>query len=164
MVNCKSMNQRNLSTITYIIAKRGGATVTELMKLCYLADLVAVRNEKPKFTDFNYVRWYYGPFDKNIYTCLNDLANRDVIESCIEYTAKGTEAETYKQKGVGLEGTELSQEEQKMLDALLGEVSSFGAAGLTEIAYNTDPMKALGVKIGDNKDIGKEINLTIATS
>jgi hypothetical protein len=157
------MNQKNLSTITYIIAKRGGATVTELMKLCYLADLVAVRNGNQRFTDFNYVRWYYGPFDKDIYTCLNDLATRDVIESCIEYTAKGTEAETYKQKGADLkEDMGLSEEEQRMLDALLGEVSSFGAAGLTEIAYNTDPMKALGVKIGDNKDIGKAIDLSIA--
>lgn len=70
------------------------------MKLAYLADLIVSKgNAKHKITDFDYVRWHYGPFDKSIYSCLEKLSKDDLIDSKVDYTVQGSEAITYVPKG-----------------------------------------------------------------
>lgn len=156
------MTKKTLATICYLISEREGATVTELMKLCYLADLISIAaNKKKRFTDFEYVRWFYGPFDKNIYVSLGELSKRNQICTDLEHTAAGSEVTKYKFCGDKKYFSDLSDEDRNTLDILLGEVSEFGPTGLTKIAYSTFPLKKMGVKIGDNKKIGEKIDLRL---
>ena len=50
--------------ILHLIDKIAIPTKTSLIKMCYLCDLVAFRENGKQITDFKYIRYYYGPFDK----------------------------------------------------------------------------------------------------
>jgi uncharacterized phage-associated protein len=156
------MNTKNLQLLGYLAKKHQGASVTVLIKLCYLADLVSIKNGGQKISTFNYVRYFYGPFDPEIYQNLETLLSDGTLISKPEYTAGGAETIVYKfNEERDLATSSLSPEEISVLDELLETVSGYGAKALTEVAYNTAPMKAFNATLGGQEHLNELLDLEL---
>lgn len=154
-------NEKTKQLLMYLIKKHQRPSVTSLMKLSYLADLISMKRERKQITDFVYKRYNFGPFDEKIYDYLNELSVSNIIKTEPEYSLSGEEYLTYSPSNEKDEypTNELSDNEIKMIDELLATVSGLGAKGLTEIAYKTKPMRELGATLGGNESMGQILNL-----
>jgi uncharacterized phage-associated protein len=138
-------------------------TPVVVMKLAYLIDLVSIKCTKNQIFNYTYIRWNWGPFDKKIYDDLNALAlaNYIILKTCylgsnIEYTAY-----EYNKRKNGNLFKGIEKPEKKIIDEVLSSVRGYGAKTLTEIAYQTKPMKKLKATIGGKEGLGRELNLYI---
>lgn len=136
-------------------------SVTVLMKLCYLLDLMAVGEGNEKLTDFKYIRYSFGPFDQNIYSELEKLIELGFAHQDMDYTTLGTEVIFYKINDDLATNVSLENPGRELAEELLEAVKGYGARELTQIAYKTKPMVALGASLGGKENIGKELNLAV---
>ena len=86
---------KTLQVLKYIIKNHPNVSVTSLMKLSYLIDLVAIDKDKNKISDFQYIRYNYGPFDKKIYKYLESLVDDNIIREGANISSTGDEFVTY---------------------------------------------------------------------
>lgn len=144
----------------YIANRYGKASVTAFMKLCYLIDLVATKNGVGKITKFQYLRYNYGPFDQDIYTYLRKLLDDGIFIDNAEVTISGQEYLVYdlvkKQED---DPDFFSESERAAIDEVLDAVKGCTPATLTQIAYKTNPMKALNATLGGNEYMGAVLDL-----
>lgn len=146
--------------LAYIVRGHEHASVTEIMKLSYLIDLVSSKKRGKKISDFTYRRYNFGPFDERIYSFLSILCSEEVLINDVDYTSLGSEYVVYtfnKEKECSFD--ELAEEEKKLADEVLEKVKGYGAKTLTEIAYKTKPMQKLGATIGGKENINVELDL-----
>lgn len=94
--------------------------IMQFMKLPYFVDLAAMKNPGFKFTNFNYVRYEYGPFDKNVY------AYRGLFEN----------------KQYDLEYSYI-HDFTDMIDKTLDSLPIKNGEELKKLSYKTAPMKKL---------------------
>jgi len=155
------MPSKNKKLIYRIIRKHESASVTSLMKLAYLIDLVSVKRTGEKISEFDYFRYTYGPFNPAIYGVLEELSSEGKVSSqsvfsgvgeYIVYTAVDTDSEEF------VEG--LAPDEQSLVDEVVLSLQGYGAKALTEIAYKTEPMCALGATLGGAEAIGARLELS----
>jgi transcriptional regulator with XRE-family HTH domain len=59
--------------------------IMQFMKLPYFIDLNAVKDLGHQITNFKYIRYEYGPFDKNIYTYRTLFENKEYKEIHFSY-------------------------------------------------------------------------------
>ena len=155
------MTEKTKQIIVYLVQSHQQPTVTSLMKLCYLIDLTAIKKIKYQITDFKYLRYNFGPFDKSIYTYLENLTTDDVIKQNLDYAVGGADYITFEEsEGSNFEISELSPEELTLVDDLLESLKGFGAKTLTAIAYKTKPMLALGATLGGSEGMGEILDLS----
>ncbi|HNV97468.1 MAG TPA: Panacea domain-containing protein [bacterium] len=148
--------------LTYIIKNRPRASITILMKLSYLIDLVSVHKNKNQITDFSYIRYYYGPYDTRINTELQTLIGEGIISFENAYVLADAEYTVYSfnKDFEDFEFNELSQEEKTIIDKIISDLGGYGAKTLTEIAYKTRPMKKLGATIGGTENLNEKVVLS----
>lgn len=157
------MNEKNVQLLAYLAKGHPEASVTVLIKLCYLSDLVSMKRQGAKISDFTYIRYYFGPFDVEIYKDLEYLVAKRILLATSEYTQKGAEAIIYhfnEEKELVVDRIE--DNAKTILDEVLDSVRGYGAKALTDIAYSTKPMKALGATLGGNENLGQPLDLSIA--
>lgn len=153
------MTNKTSQVLAYILAKKK-ATVTELMKLSYLSDLVQINKTNKQITEFKYIRYNYGPFDSSIYTYLRTMTDNHLLDGKAEYTSAGSETVYYSlSEGMELNLDKLSDEEIESINEVLENLKGHGAKALTEVAYKTRPMLALGATLGGKENIGAQLNL-----
>lgn len=157
------LNKKTRSFILFLIDKMAIPTKTGIIKMCYLCDLAAVKSGMPQITDFKYVRYYYGPFDRRIEDYLLDLIAKKDIKSESEFTSGGGEFEKFslpKHKKVQNDFDDvLSDDEARIVNPILDSLGSLNAKMLTEIAYRTNPMKELNATLGGTENLSKPLNL-----
>lgn len=136
-------------------------SVTVLMKLCYLLDLMATSENKGKLTDFDYCRYSFGPFDQKIYRELEKLVKLGFAHQDTDYTKLGTEVVFYKVSDQFADNVKLDSPGRDLAEELLEAVKGYGAKELTQIAYKTKPMLALKATLGGTENIGKALNLSV---
>lgn len=155
------MNKKTQEVLSNIIKDNTKATITVIMKACYLIDLTAQKQIKRSITDLKYIRYNYGPFDPDIYKYLLELIKDDAITTETSYfDAGGNEVTTYKIKDAPVSSdTYLTKKEEKIVKKVLTSIRGLGAKMITEIAYQTDPMKEVKAKIGNKEGLGKRLNL-----
>ena len=56
---------------------------------------------------------------------------------------------------------DFSEQERSVIDSILETLGEFSAKALTQVAYRTAPMKALGATLGGDEHLGEKINLSI---
>lgn len=157
-------NKKTKSLILYLISSKPNMSITALMKLIYLVDLISVRERKKQVSNFSYIRYNFGPFNKGIYSYIEELSESGLIESFNNYTQGDEEYVVYnvnRKKDERFNFDLLSEEEMKIVDELLESVKGFGARLLTEVSYKTKPMKSLGAKINNSKGIGEKLDLSL---
>ena len=64
------MSKKTDQLLTYIVKGHPEISITSLMKLSYLVDLVNIGKTDKQVSDFRYTRYIYGPFDHKIYKYL----------------------------------------------------------------------------------------------
>lgn len=156
------INPKTLQFLSYITKQYTQVTVTILMKLSYLIDLVSIKETKAKISDFEYERYLFGPFSRKIYDYLNELAKNKIVKEMPGYSPMGDEyiVYTFNSSAENIEFGKLSSKEKKLIDKVLGELQGLGAKALSKISYETIPMKKIGATIGNSKGLNKKIDLT----
>lgn len=157
------LDNKTRNFILYLIGKMAIPTKTSIIKMCYLCDLAAVKNGLQQITDFEYIRYYYGPFDRKIEDYLLDLVKKQDIVSESEYSSGGGEYEKFsipKEKRDAEEySKDLSEQEKDIVDSILESLGSLNAKMLTEVAYKTRPMTTIGAKLGGTEHLTEVLNL-----
>ena len=153
------MCQKTKQLLCYIL-QDSPRDVTSMIKLSYLIDLAAVRRFEHQISEFEYIRYNYGPFDQKVYTNLNDLQKEGKVVSFSHYNTYG-ENVLFKLNAQPEddEFSLLSPEEKSLVREMLDSLTGYGARMLTEIAYSTAPMKVLGATLGGNEHLGETLNL-----
>ena len=148
--------------IAYIVFKRPRASITSIMKLSYLIDLVSFKNRGVVVSDFEYRRYTFGPFDKTIYETIERLVLNHILVQSTEYAPMGEEFTVFSfspEKEDSFVFGELSSEEIELIDRVISELSGYGAKSLTELAYQTAPMQEKGATLGGNEHFNEVLNL-----
>lgn len=150
------MNCNTLDVLEYIVRKHSFGTITILVKICYLFDLIWTRENGAQYTDLSYIRYFYGPYDKKIEDYVGELERKGKIESVHKFSENG---EYVVYKGVGDIESSLPAEVEKTLAALIDEVQGYGPKTLAMLTYKTAPMVKLGATFGGKENLGKPLNL-----
>lgn len=148
--------------LAYLIDKHTVATITSLVKLCYLSDLVHFKENKKQISSLNYIRWHYGPYDPLVSEYLLSLVTDGTIESEVAFTNDGNEYYKYLLKDKGYNYSLLEEKEIETINSVLNSLAGYGANALIKVAYGTKPMKALGATINGTEHLGDKLNLSAA--
>ncbi|MEO5499214.1 MAG: Panacea domain-containing protein [Candidatus Saccharimonadales bacterium] len=152
-------NEKTIELLAYIL-QRQHASVTSLMKLVYLIDLVNIKKTTKPVSNFSYVRYNFGPFDSAIYRYLEQLSNSGIITQESEFTQSGSEYVQYLlSEEAEVLTKNLSQPEIDSIESVLDQLKGYGAKALTEVAYKTKPMLKLNATLGGDENLGKPLNL-----
>ena len=160
MTNEAAVGEKTTELVQYLIAKHHLSTVTSLIKLCYLSDLVSSGAGNGKISDFNYIRWHFGPYDKRIEMVLFSLVEAGAVKSETDYTSDGREYVKYISNGDEPSATHLTKKDIGHINAVLESLKGYGPKALTQVAYKTKPMLALGATLGGTENMGKPLNLS----
>ena len=146
--------------LTYIIKKHPNVSVTSLMKLSYLIDLIAIKKGQAKIFDFEYMRYNYGPFDKKIYDYLKSLVKENIIIEGADVSSTGDQFVTYSvNRKASVSFDKITDEEKEIIDEVLESLEGYGTKALTELAYRTRPMKKIGATLGNKAGLNKILDL-----
>jgi hypothetical protein len=147
--------------LAYLVKQHKKASVTVLMKLSYLIDLISVKEAGKQLSDFNYIRYVYGPYDFKINKIIDDLVNEKVIVPSTEYTVTHDEYIVYSfnEEKQNFNFDALRESDLKIVDEVLKQLMGYGAKMLSDIAYKTKPMKALQATRDNSVGIGKKLDL-----
>ena len=155
------MAKKTNQLLAYIISKHPHISVTSLMKLSYLIDLVHIKKTNKKISDFQYARYKYGPFDHKIYNFLKELVDAQIIIEDADFTPFGDEYVIYQFNDKNQEKIfdELSEPEKETIDEVVSSLNGLGAKALVELAYRTKPMKKIGATIGGDENLNVILDL-----
>lgn len=148
--------------LAYLAKNHPGSSITSIMKLAYLADLVSVKKTKKQISNFQYKRYNFGPFDKKIYDYLDNLTSAKAVIPRTEFSGQGDEYVIYSfndARNATFSFEKLTATEVKTIDEVLDTVKGYGAKVLTEMSYHTRPMKKLGATLGGNENINHSLDL-----
>lgn len=154
------MKEKTRQLLLYLIKNHPRASITSLMKLAYLADLISVKRHGKKISSFTYKRHYFGPFDKSIYNYVESLTEDGLVTAESDFGKTGEEFSVYSlTKEEKLKFDLLKEKDIIIIEELLNSVRGYGAKMLTEIAYKTKPMKKLKATIGGDEHLGERLKL-----
>lgn len=158
-----NLDQKTRDVIIYVSQKHPRASITAFMKICYLIDLISFKKIKRQITQFSYKRYNYGPFDDKVYSYIQSLLEENILSSESEYTPNGQEYFVYSfnDSEDNNPTLNLSADETNIADEVLNAVVGFGAKTLTEIAYKTKPMVALGATLGGKENFSQLLDMTL---
>lgn len=140
------MNTKNAQIIKFIVERLSGKLGRiHLMKLIYLADYHSRRLFGRPVSTFNYQWWQYGPFDKEFYTCIENLGNTYIREEAVSFpSCKGY---VFHDTQMRMKYNNLSEQEFYILEYV---IRNYGKASLQtlleEVVYKTEPMEELTKK------------------
>lgn len=145
--------------LAYIIQKHSFSSVTSLMKLSYIVDLVSIKKINKQISDFEYIRYKYGPFDNKIYNYIKNLLENKIISEDSAVTHTG-EVIVYKfNKDCDFSFDKLIPSEINTIDEVLDTLKGYGPQALVDLAYKTNPMEKIGAK--QDNEIGLNIKLDL---
>ena len=112
--------------------------IMKFMKLPYFVDYMNVRKHGFQITNFEYIRWHFGPFDSKVYAYSGIFEWKD-------FNIKFSYIEDYIND----------------IDKTIQELPVTNSKKLKELSYSTGPMKALWAKLGGNEHMGEKLDLTL---
>ena len=155
------MKEKTKELLAYLVKNHPDVSITSLMKLSYLTDLVSVKKTGNPISGFQYRRYKYGPFDDEIYKFLQDLKKTQAIKENVAFTQMGDDYIVYRfNDNIEFQPRKLNSAEMEIADEVLEALKGLGAKALVELAYKTKPMK----KIGAKRDNEKGLNLVLDLS
>lgn len=155
------METKTKQLLAYLIQNYLEVSVTSLMKLSYIADLVQIKKTNKKISGFRYKRYTYGPFDQEIYRLLKGLVEDGIISEQTKMTPKGDEyiVYTFNEDNSNLKFDKLTKKEKETAQEVVESLQGFGVKALTEVAYRTKPMQKLGATLGGNEHLNALLDL-----
>lgn len=133
---------RNARVIRFLVEQAPGVGRTRLIKFAYLADLESRHYLGRSITDFHYIRYTHGPWDKGFYGVVAELTAEGLLrEERIEFP-NGTVGYRYEATGSRMDYG-FSPEDAVILAHIAETYAVYGARELCdEVVYQTEPMKA----------------------
>ncbi len=151
---------KNKELLSIILDEFGSASVTALMKLCYLVDCKFVKDTSEQLSDFSYIRYNFGPYDQALYFTLNSLENAKVISSSYQpHAYEAVKKFTLNELTPNVQT--ITEDEENAVREYIKNLCGFDAKTLTHIAYKTKPMTALGATLGGTEALGQSLNLSL---
>ncbi len=154
---------KNEQFLLFILKHHGPSSVTSLMKIAYLIDLVNMERKGEQLSEFSYKRYYYGPFDSRIYLLIERLVRTGYLKAEQEFTQFAEYTMYSVVDGVRFP-IDLLPTDKKSIQIVLSTVRGYGPRVLTEMAYRTQPMKALNATLGGNENLNKPLNLFLVNA
>ena len=151
---------KTLQVLSYIVKNHPNVSITSLMKLSYIVDLVAIKKGKNKISDFQYIRYNYGPFDKKIYKYLEVLEKDNILVEGANISSTGDQFVTFginKKKNIPFD--KISNDEKAVIDEVLESLEGYGTKALTELTYRTKPMEKIGATLENKKGLNQVLDL-----
>ena len=148
---------RNAQVLRYLLEVAPGIGHTKLLKFAYLADLEGRRHLGRPISEFCYVRFDHGPFDKAFYSAKAELLGSGLATD--ETVLVGSyEAHSLRPTQVAVE-YDFSVAEAEVLSFVAGTYLDQSAAQLCEdVVYQTPPMK--GATVGEELNMDQVNKLT----
>ena len=150
---------RTKGIIKYLVFSMNLPTITSITKMLYLIDLASVSSTGHKTTNLNFVRYYYGPYDKNIKTILDELTASNEIEADVKYLSNGEPFIAYKSPS-NVTDCDYDGENAQIVQDLVNSLGNLSPKTLTELAYKTKPMTKLGATLGGNEHLNEVLDLS----
>ncbi len=110
--------------------------IMQFMKLPYFLDIKAVKKLGFQLSNFEYVRWQYGPFDKKIYAYQPFFEGKKCV---VEFS--------------------LIKDFIELIDATIANLPVRNGNKLKKLSYETKPMKKLGATLGGKEAWGERLDL-----
>ena len=153
---------KNQKVLAYVTQKHPRATITVLMKLCYLIDLISYKRHKKPLLEFTYRRYTYGPFDSKIYDEVKVLREHKLVSEGSEFTPSGNEFTYYIfNNDVDFDMSGIDSNDTEVINEVLQTVNGYGAKTLTEICYKTKPMLAFNATLGGTEHLNEKLDLSL---
>ena len=86
---------KNHQLLVYLSKEHPSASITVLMKLAYLIDLISVKKLGKQISSFEYIRYNYGPFAREIYNTVEELVISKILVPKSDYAGGSVEYITY---------------------------------------------------------------------
>ena len=147
------------SLIKYLVFSMNLPTITSITKMLYLIDLASVASTGKQTTDFEFIRYYYGPYDKDIRIIIDNMTAKKELDADVRYLSNGEPFLVYKMPGGTASFTYEGANEQIVRD-LVDSLGNLSPKSLTELAYKTKPMTRLGATLGGNEHLNEQLVLT----
>ena len=151
--------ERTKSIIKYLVFSMNLPTITSITKMLYLIDLASVSSTGNKTTNLKFIRYYYGPYDKDIKTMLDSLTASNDIEADVRYLSNGEPFIAYKSPSSATE-CDYDGENSQIVQDLVNSLGNLSPKTLTELAYRTKPMTKLGATLGGNERLNEVLDLS----
>lgn len=151
---------KNKEVLLYIISQFDNTNITSVMKLLYFSELAYHKETNNRITNYEYVRYRYGPYCKEISSDIVELIkdwkiNIEEIES-----SRGTKT-VYSISNDG--AAEIwSIEKNDVIDGIIEDLWEYSATILWKMSYRTKPMENLGAKPDNKEWYEKVIDFSLA--
>jgi len=153
---------RNARVLELIVGRAGGAVArTRLMKIVYMADLLAWRVLGEPISEFHYKHYHHGPFDPAIYAAVEELCQAGHAEVEEGTTTEGPRYDYDLVRLVDGATPHVAQEftpgQLHLVDLAVKRCAGINIRKLiTEVIDETEPMK--GVPHGQPLDMEAQRN------
>lgn len=147
------------SLIKYLVFSMNLPTITSITKMLYLIDLASVASTGKQTTDFKFIRYYYGPYDKNIRIIIDDMTAKKELDADVRYLSNGEPFLVYKMPN-GTTSFAYEGANEQIVRDLVDSLGNLSPKSLTELAYKTKPMTRLGATLGGNEHLNEPLVLT----
>ena len=155
-----NMKEKTKQLLAYIIQHHPPLPITSLMKLSYIVDLISIKKYEKQVSNFEYIRYKYGPFNNKIYEYMQDLLKDNIISEEPAYTPMGDEYILYKFNEESIiVFDKLTDNEKEIVNEVLDSLLGYGAKALVDLAYRTKPMERIGAK--QDNDVGLNAKLDL---
>lgn len=153
------MEEKTTQLLAYLVQNHPFPSVTSLMKLSYIVDLVSVKKNDEQISDFEYIRFKYGPFDKRIYDYIKELLDERVILEDSTVTQTG-EVVIYKfNEEADYFFDEITERDKNTIDEILDTLGGYGPKALVDLTYKTKPMEKIGAKQDNEVGLNDRLDL-----
>lgn len=154
------MKEKTKQLLAYLIQHHPSLSITSLMKLSYICDLVSVKKHDKPISEFQYIRYKYGPFNNDIYKYIQCLVRQNVISEEANYTLLGDEFITFKFNDESdFSFKKLTRKDKETINEVLDSLRGYGVRALVDLAYRTKPMVKIGAKQGNDVGLNEELDL-----
>jgi uncharacterized phage-associated protein len=134
-------NKKVCSIIYFFIKNSSNLGKTKLIKLMYLADYEFYKQYNKKISNIDYIRWDYGPFSPDIYTCLEFMADSGIIK--MKKSKSLNKSRDYFSFHIKEEfdvDKNLSPDEKEFFNYILSKYDNMDIDTIKKITYETEPM------------------------
>ena len=147
------------SLIKYLVFSMNLPTITSITKMLYLIDLASVASTGKQTTGFKFIRYYYGPYDKDIRIIIDDMIAEKELDADVRYLSNGEPFLVYKMPN-GTASFAYEGANEQIVRDLVDSLGNLSPKSLTELAYKTKPMTRLGATLGGNEHLNEQLVLT----
>ncbi len=138
--------EKVIETILYVTRRLEKARVkvgrTRIMKILYLADLIAKSKLGRTITGTEYRYYFYGPYSREVIDAIIKLKNEGYLTDETELTKFGP-AHNYRptEKAHEVQIAHLTKEETEILDSVIKKFGRNELIRLLDVVYATEPMR-----------------------